>query len=144
MKKLSISLFAALAVVLAVSSAFTTTKGKSTTDFYEIWGINDVVTNLSPSFATISSASKDLLKRDVAAFDFDGAGGSSTTYYVAQLGFAYNNQASEPFNEISTDVDVTCPGSGQVCLAYVFDDDGNSTDDVKAIYEGVYELVDED
>lgn len=46
MKKLSISLFAVLAIIFAVSSAFTTLKTKKADERYRVWGVTPLNVSL--------------------------------------------------------------------------------------------------
>lgn len=141
MRKSSISLFAVLAIVFAVSSAFTASS-KTKPFFYEryqIWGIDDYVSSTYMSwpyhtndYIDLEWSSKFVLADNPSPFCYTGG----CFYPMDQLVYIYENQQ---FEYMPTDSEwIICfSSSPRICLGYV----DTGTQSLLAVLEGQYEAI---
>ena len=115
MKKLSISLMAATAILFALTTAFTTSSKALT---YEVWGIPNLVSGTEttpPTFSALESSSPQML-------------------YQGAFGAEYSDLDDFIANFQDENGQISCNGTDRICVAYVETDQ----EDVLDVREGVF------
>jgi len=122
MKKLSLSLFALLAIVFAVTSAFTT-KSDAKANHYKVWGIQQTQVTTPASYSALAAK--------VAGTFYDSPtilAGATNQQKLDDFITSYNGSHAP---------DITCASDpGFACVAFV--NDGTST--VLAVNDGDFSL----